>query len=193
MVAIVVLGLIHVAVGLAARQRFGPAAVEFRTTGALLRDRVLAELSSSLSYAVLGGLAAAVVLVPLVIALRRPRHWARIATWIALAAYVLVQALFISANPTSFAEPDTSAAGRDRLLWDNLVPDWYEPATHLIEVPMVLASVAVLTLLLFDSSREYFTRRHQVTADDPRIWKITRRAHLGSSSPQRRPAGRSTP
>jgi hypothetical protein len=193
MVAIVVLGLIDAAVALVARQQFGPAAVEFRATSLILRDRVIAELSSSLSYAVLGGVVAAVVLVPLVLALRRPRHRARIAAWIAMAAHVFVQALSLSANPTFFAEPDTSTAGRDRLLWDNLVPDWYGPATHLIEIPLILASIAVLVLLLFDSSREYFAHRHQVAADDPRIWPIPRRAHLPGPSPQPRPIGRSMP
>jgi hypothetical protein len=185
LVAIVVLGIADIVVGLLAQQRFDPAAVEFRSTSLVLRDRVLAELSSSLSYAALSGAAAVVVLVPLVIALRRPRAWARVSVWIALSVYVPIQGLFIAANPTLFAEPDTSASGRDRLLWDNLVPDWYEPATHLIEVPLVLASVAVIVLLLFDTSHEYFAHRLQVATDDPRIWRLPRRTDL--DDPPRHP------
>jgi hypothetical protein len=172
LVAIVLLDLVHAAVGVTARRQFDPAAVEFRQTTLALRDLVLAELSSSLSHAVLAGVTAAVVLVPLLVALRRPRHWARVAVWVALAVHVVVQAVFVSGNPTLFAEPDAGATGGDRLLWDNLVPDWYEPATHLIEVPLLVASVAVIVLLALDASREYFAHRFQVTAEDPRIWPL---------------------
>jgi hypothetical protein len=193
LVVIVVLGLAEAGVGLVARRQFDPAAIEFRTASLILRDRVLAELSSSLWYAVLSGLTVIVVLVPLAIALRRPRAWARTVTWMVLVGHVVVQALFLSANPTLYAEPDTSALERNRLLWDRLLPDWYAPATHLIEVPLIFASIAVIVLLALDASREYFAYRFQVATDDPRIWTLPRRTEVDGLRRPPRSADSGTP
>jgi hypothetical protein len=98
----------------------------------------IADARSVVSYSVFMGFALAVVLVPLVIALRGPFAWARWTAFGVLCASLLTQVFYISSDVS------------------DVIPGWY-PLTHqLLELVLLAASGAVLVLLLHSSSGHYF-------------------------------------
>jgi hypothetical protein len=164
------LGLVNAAIGFVVRRQFDPAVTEYLAPGTVGVDAVVRELSSSLTYAVVAGLAVAIVVLPLALALRGPARWARVATWIFLTVYLAPQIAFITANPTSYAEPNDRYSTTGQPLWDNLVPDWYAPSQNVMETLVLAFSIAVFVLLALPTAREYFGHKSDVAEDDPRLW-----------------------
>jgi hypothetical protein len=158
LVAIGVLALGNAIIGLVVRRHFNGAVNDFQiSAGAPDAPLVVAEISSALTYNVIGGLAAALAVVLLGAALRKPRRWARTATAIGLGIQVLFLMIFISVNPAHFAEPGDLGSTVGRSLWDNLVPDWYGPSFYALGLLMLALSVAVAVQLCRGRAREYFS------------------------------------
>lgn len=158
LVAIGVLALGSAIVGLAVRHHFNGAVGDYHlAAGAAEPPMMITEISSALTYNVIGGLAAAVAVAFLAVALRKPRRWARTTTAVGLGIQILVLMVFISVNPAHFAEPGDLATTVGRSLWDNLVPDWYGPSFYVLALLMLALSVAVAVQLFRGSAREYFS------------------------------------
>jgi hypothetical protein len=102
------------------------------------------EARDVLSYSVFAGFVLAVVLVPVLLALRGPLGGARWAAVIVLCTSLMGQVVYIASD----------LSGRP-LQW-HIVPGWYPLTQQLIEVALLLASAAVVVLLLHGTSREYF-------------------------------------
>ncbi|GIF72356.1 hypothetical protein Asi02nite_18740 [Asanoa siamensis] len=116
--------------------------------GDLMRDTLgrtaVFDTQDVVTYGVVAGLALAAVLLAVLLALRGPVSGARWATLGVLCVALLGQVLYIS----------TDLAGTPVRL--GVVPGWYPLTQQLIEVVLLLASAAALTLLLHGSVREYF-------------------------------------
>ncbi|GIF67749.1 hypothetical protein Ais01nite_57840 [Asanoa ishikariensis] len=102
------------------------------------------ETRDVLGYSIVAGVLLAAVLVPVLLALRGPLSGARWAAVGVLSASLMGQILFIAS--------DLSEAP---LRW-GIVPGWYPLTQQLIELVLILASAAVIVLLLHGTSREYF-------------------------------------
>ncbi|MEV4537227.1 hypothetical protein AB0J82_25950 [Asanoa sp. NPDC049518] len=102
------------------------------------------ETRDVLGYSILAGVLLAVVLVPVLLALRGPLSGARWATIAVLSASLMGQILFVASDLSGGA-----------LRW-GIVPDWYPLTQQMIELVLMLASAAVIVLLLHGTSREYF-------------------------------------
>ena len=98
----------------------------------------IADARSVVSYSVFVGLTLAVVLVPLVVALRGPLGWARWTAFGVLCASLLTQVFYISSDVTV------------------VVPGWYPLTQQLLELVLLAASGTVLVLLLQAPSGHYF-------------------------------------
>ncbi|MEV4617339.1 hypothetical protein AB0J74_01325 [Asanoa sp. NPDC049573] len=98
----------------------------------------IADARSVVSYSIAVGLTLAVVLVPLLVALRGPLGRARWTAFGVLCASLLSQVVYISS--------DVSEA----------TPGWYPLTQQGLEFLVLAASVAVLVLLLQGSSAHYF-------------------------------------
>jgi len=109
-----------------------------------------------LGYSVFAGFALTVVLVPVLAALRGPLGGARWAAIAVVCTSLLGQIMYIA----------TDLAGGP-LRW-RIVPDWYPLTQQMIEVGLLLASAAVLFLLLHATTREYVEEGIvDADADDP--------------------------
>ena len=99
LVGIGILALANAVIGLAVRRQFNPGVDDYLAAGSPEGPTMIAELSSALSYNVIGGLIAAMAVVPLALALRKPRPWARTATALGLGAHVLGLMVFLCRRP----------------------------------------------------------------------------------------------
>jgi hypothetical protein len=156
LVVIGILGLANALIGLVVRRQFYPGVDAYLAAGSPDGPRLIAELSSALSYDVIAGLIAAIAVVPLAVALRKPRPWARTATAVGLGAHVLGLMVFLAADPRFYAEPGRDASAVGRPLWDNLVPDWYGPSFYILEILTLALCVAAAFLFYRRSSGDYF-------------------------------------
>ena len=102
------------------------------------------EARDVLSYSVFAGLALAVVIVPVLLALRGPLSGARWAAVVVMCTSLMGQVVYISSD-----------LSEGPLRW-LIVPGWYPLTQQLVEVALLLASAAVVVLLLHGTSREYF-------------------------------------
>jgi hypothetical protein len=98
----------------------------------------ITDARSVVSYSVFVGVTLAVVLVPIVVALRGPLGWARWTAFGVLCGSLLTQVLYISSDAAEAA------------------PGWYPLTQQLLELVLLVASGAVLVLLLHSSSGHYF-------------------------------------
>ena len=102
------------------------------------------EARDVLSYSVFAGFALAAVLVPVLVALRGPLGGARWAAVVVLCTSLMGQVVYIASDLSG-----------GPLRW-HIVPGWYPLTQQLIEVALLLASAAVVVMLLHGTSREYF-------------------------------------
>ncbi|HTF12919.1 MAG TPA: hypothetical protein VK659_32565 [Asanoa sp.] len=156
LVVIGILALANALIGLAVRRQFYPGVDDYLAAGAPDGLRMITELSSALSYNVIGGLTAAIAVAPLAVALRKPRPWARSATAVGLGIHVLGLMVFLAADPAFYAEPGRDASSVGRPLWDNLVPDWYGPSFYILEILTLALCVAAAFLFYRRSGGDYF-------------------------------------
>ncbi|GIF50279.1 hypothetical protein DFJ67_7933 [Asanoa ferruginea] len=111
----------------------------------------IADTRSVVSYSVFVGVILAVVLVPLVVALRGPLARAHWITFGVLCASLLTQVVYISNDVAQ------------------VVPGWYPLTQQLLELVLLVASGAVLVLLLHSASGLYFDEgvgRRDASDDD---------------------------
>jgi hypothetical protein len=139
--------------------------VDYLAAGAPDGVRMITELSSALSYNVIGGLTVAVLVVPFAVALRKPRAWARIGAVVGIGIHLVAQVVFFGANPTYYAEPDRRASAAARPLWDNLVPDWYGPSQQILQVVVLLVSIAAAAFFFVRGATDYFVDGYRDAAD----------------------------
>jgi hypothetical protein len=156
LVVIGILALANALIGLAVRRQFNPGVDDYLAAGSPDGPTMIAELSSALSYNVIGGLIAAIAVGPLALALRKPRPWARTATAVGLGAHILGLMVFLAADPTFYAEPGRDASTVGRPLWDNLVPDWYGPSFYILDILTLALCVAAAFLFYRRSGADYF-------------------------------------
>ncbi|SNT62871.1 hypothetical protein SAMN05421812_114207 [Asanoa hainanensis] len=119
-----------------AEQQFGALVGEVQTAVYETRD--------VLGYSIVAGVLLAALLVPVLLALRGPLSGARWATVGLLSASLMGQILFVASDLSG-----------GPLRW-RIVPRWYPLTQQLIELVLMLASAAVIVLLLHGTSREYF-------------------------------------
>jgi hypothetical protein len=184
LLAIGILALADAIIGIAVRRQFDSGVRDYVAAGEPEGRQIIAEISSALSYNVIGGMTAATAAVLLAIALRKPRRWARTATAVALGINMLALVTFLAANPTYYAEPGPLSSRFGRALWDNLVPDWYGPTFYVLNLVMLALSVTLTVLLFRGSVRDYFSDgvREPVAAD---TWDPTTLAPSGGVSARR--------
>jgi hypothetical protein len=106
------------------------------------------------------GAAATVVVAVLLIGLLRPSKPARIAAITAMILLVLVQLVGIAATAT--------------MVTDALLPAWYVWTHYVVEAAMLVGAVVAGVKLSTEKANDYFSLRHLVGADDPRLWSTER-------------------
>jgi hypothetical protein len=82
------------------------------------------------------------------------------------------QPIGVAANPNLFADPLPAMTGQAAAAWDALLPGWYVWTHYGVEAAMLFVAVAVGVRRASSAAGGFFSRRHQVCADDPRLWTI---------------------
>lgn len=135
---------------------------------------VVTALSSGITSATTVGAAVTVVVPVLLIGLRRPSKPARIAAITAMILLVLNQLVGVAANPNLFADAPAQTPPELAAAWNALLPAWYVWTHYALQAAMLLGAVVAGVKLSTENASEYFSLRHLVTADDPRLWSTER-------------------
>jgi hypothetical protein len=121
-------------------ERFAPSV---EALGPFGKGRVLS-VRSVLVYDVYGGFALVAILAAVLVGMRGLFAWTRWAAIILLPLFMLGQVMFISTDPASSG------------VRSGLLPEWYPVVQHMLELSLFLAALAVVILLVHESSRAYF-------------------------------------
>jgi hypothetical protein len=121
-------------------QRFAPSVEALGPIGRAEVD----EIAVLLGYDAFGGIALAVILGAVLVGMRGLRAWSRWAAILLLPLFMLGRVMFMSSDPTG------------RAAADRLLPTWYPAVQHALELPLFLTALAVVVLLLHESSRTWF-------------------------------------
>jgi hypothetical protein len=150
---IAVVSLVRVVLALIVAPHVDEAEARYAAVVGEIRTAVF-EARDVLNYSVFAGFALAAVLVPVLVALRGPLGGARWAAVVVLCTSLMGQVVYIASDLSG------------PLRW-RIVPGWYPLTQQLIEVALLLASAAVVVILLHGTSREYFEEGvADVDADD---------------------------
>jgi hypothetical protein len=164
-----VLGVADAVAALAIRRHFDAAApIYANAVGAagISNETLLAPLSADLWATTWFAIAAAVLLIPLGLALSRPWHRAKLLALCAAGLFLADITVSIIAVPDVSRVADPTEPTDLLALRTNLIPIWFPSFHQLTLVAIAAGLIAVIVLLMRESASDYY--RHWRSDLDPR-------------------------